>query len=102
LGKVLLQMGELEQALSLIRESTEIRLRLDDLNIGVNYQAMGIYYEKYGDYKAAMEQYHLAHGFFQRYQPSKLPELKRQILRVNILALHEKLVEQLKQLLIRR
>jgi len=92
MGKVLLQMGELERALLLIRESTELRLKPGDTNLGVNLRAMGLYYEKCGEYKAALEQYQQAARLFQHYQPAELPEVSRQILRANILAFRKALV----------
>jgi tetratricopeptide (TPR) repeat protein len=96
-GKVLLQTGELERGLSLIRESTEIRLRLEDPNIGVNYQAMGVYYEKCGDFQAAIEQYHQARIFFKQFQPLELSELRRRLVHVRILAQYKRLIERLRR-----
>ena len=98
MGKVLLQMGELERAVLLIRESTELRLKPGGTNLGVNLQAMGMYYEKCGEYKAALEQYQQAARLFQHYQPAEFPGVRRQILRVNVLAFRNTLIGQLRRI----
>ena len=99
MGKALLQIGELERALALIRESTELRLKPGGTNLGVNLQAMGLYYEKCGEYKPALEQYQQATRLFLRYQPAGLREVRRQILRVHILALRTTLGSQLRRII---
>jgi tetratricopeptide (TPR) repeat protein len=99
MGKVLLQMGDLERALVLIRESTELRLKPGGTNLGVNLQAMGLYYEKCSEYKTALEQYQQARRLFQHYQPAGLPEIRRQILRTNILAFRKAFSSQLRRII---
>jgi len=98
MGKVLLQMGELERALLLIRESTELHLKPGGTHLGDNLQAMGLYYEKCGDYKAALEQYQQAARLFQHYRPAGLPEVRRQILRVNVFVFRKHLISQLRSI----
>jgi tetratricopeptide (TPR) repeat protein len=99
MGKVLIQMGELERALTLIRESTELRLKPGGTNLGVNLQAMGLYYEKCSEYKTALEQYRQARHLFQHYQPAELPEIRRQILRTNILKFQKALSSRLRRII---
>jgi len=74
-------------------------LKPGDTNLGVNLRAMGLYYEKCGEYKAALEQYQQAARLFQHYQPAELPEVSRQILRANILAFRKALVSRLQSII---
>ncbi len=79
LGKLLLSLGQLDQATSALKEALKIHKRLRNPKMGIALEMLGNVNEKQGKLETALEQYQQARRIYQGNLPTYLPAIRQHI-----------------------
>jgi tetratricopeptide (TPR) repeat protein len=79
LGKLLLSLGQLDQATSALKEALKIHRRLRNPKMGIALEMLGNVNERQGKLETALEQYQQARRIYQGNLPTYLPAIRQHI-----------------------
>ncbi len=79
LGKLLLSLGQLDQATSALEEALKIHKRMRNPQMGIALEMLGNANEKQGKLEIALEQYQQARRIYQGNLPTYLPAIRQHI-----------------------
>lgn len=98
MGRVLIHLGEMDRARAVIEESTKIRTKSGGPDLSLNFQVLGLLFERQGDYAAALDHYQQARQVLSHSRHIDVRSLKARIWRVHWLHFYHSVRDRLKQL----